>query len=119
MNLTEMASSSVEDSSTLSLVSLLPMSFTRSSTLRVNLNGFSHSYFTKEALGQWRSTRATWEGSMALKDSPSVPASKVASSTSVLIAEATAFHSTELAVLRNSNVPCSPLDRLRGSVNKV
>ena len=86
----------------LSLESVLPISFTKSSTRMLNLKGLSHSYFSKATAGQFRSTRAMCEGSIALKMRASLLASKVASSTRVLIAEATAFHSTALEVFVNS-----------------
>jgi hypothetical protein len=45
------------------------------------------------------SISATWEGSIPLNEIPSTVASKVASSTKVVIAEITAFHSLDVLVL--------------------
>ena len=75
------------------MLSVLAISFTKSSTRMVNLVGLSHSNFSKLVFGQLRSTSAMCEGSIARKTRPSLETSNVASSTRVLIAAATAFHS--------------------------
>jgi hypothetical protein len=65
----------------------------------------SQSYFSKAEFGQEMSISATWEGSIPLNEIPSTVASKVASSTKVVIAEITAFHSLDVLVLaENSNL---------------
>ena len=63
------------------------------------------SYFSKAELGQDISISATCEGSIPLNEIPSTVASKVASSTKVVIADITAFHSLDVFVLaENSNL---------------
>jgi len=59
----------------------------------------SHSNFSNAEFGQEISISATCEGSIPLKVIPSAEATKVASSTSVDMAEIIAFRSSEPLVL--------------------
>ena len=71
------------------------ISFENSSILTPNFISLSHSYFSNAELGHDISISATCDGSIPLNVIPSAVATKVASSTSVDIAEIIAFRSSE------------------------
>jgi hypothetical protein len=70
-----------------------------------NFMSLSQLYFSNAELGQEISISATCDGSIPLNEIPSTVASKVASSTKVVMADITAFHSFDVLVLaENSNL---------------
>ncbi len=87
------------------------ISFENSSILTPNFTSLSDSYFSKAEFGQEISINATWDGSIPLKVIPSEFATKVASSTSVEIAEIIAFRSSDPLVLaENTKAKSSVLE---------
>ena len=83
----------------LSFLSALLINLENSSILTPNLMSLSHSNFSNAEFGQEISINATCDGSIPLKVIPSADATKVASSTSVDIAEMIAFKSSDPLVL--------------------
>ena len=79
----------------LSFLSALLINFENSSILTPNFMSLSHSYFSNAEFGQDISIKATCDGSIPRNVIPSDVATKVASSTSVDMAEIIAFRSSE------------------------